>query len=915
MNTESIKNEIRNSIDSGDLEEALEMIAIHEKELLEDSEFDEILASLNIYAGNFIEASKMLEQLTKKTPNSDIYYNLAYVKKMLGCSSDAVVYNAMSTLLSDDEEQNSELIQLYDDSPIEKEMFDVVRNSPKRMYIILSSNYFGNIYQRTHHIAFSLSKMGQEVAYINPAQQKKVSTSIDLPLLEKDIESSKYYVEGVEVYQPFSYKLNGEILGDSTGEILQQLMNRSTLEIVVIAYLPEYIHILKQLDKEYFLIYDCVDDHSSDEAFWGSAGAHYDEQEMMDYADAITATASALYLQRAVIERRKNVYMSRNAVDESDFVIPEDDICPEDLAKIPSPRICYIGALYNWFDIDLFMETVIKNPEISFVVIGFGNQIFNEIPSNLHYLGAKEYGEIKRYLKHIDIGIIPFRVDTDVIVCCDAIKTYEYLMSNKPVITTMMPENSIQKPYNALVRDSDEFTAAIKMHLTQVVDRKVVDDFIVENNWNQRASLFMQIVNGDIESFETESVLNKMQLEFQSAYERYNHPVINAVYAMTLWNDKPARAYDIFESEYFAFPESRYAARQYFCALLANNEIERLVEALISADYLRVEQKCELAYRKDNGDESVLRYIIAHFLRVDNIYPEKLNKRYIAYLLKAYVCHTRNMKEDAYRALERYLVSSGGDESMARTRAGELMKSPLFLFLAGKILTLLGETDEAKIYENELASIKEAFGYGDEKNTKRIWENYFRNYWEQRMGKEQTTVHYKMIIDNLPTEIVETIQDLNLSICDAGCALGQGTGMLAGFFPDNTISGFDFSHNAITRAKQLYPEIDFYEDDFYNLQLRHDVTISSHTLEHFSKPFDILLKLMNMTDRYIVILVPIEKESSMDEFHEYAFTKEDFIDVIGDFKLVYYLEIKLNQIGRRVTLDRHILSVYERVSF
>jgi len=39
----------------------------------------------------------------------------------------------------------------------------------------------------------------------------------------------------------------------------------------------------------------------------------------MDRADAITTTATSLYLQRVAIEGRKNVFLSRNAVNEEDF--------------------------------------------------------------------------------------------------------------------------------------------------------------------------------------------------------------------------------------------------------------------------------------------------------------------------------------------------------------------------------------------------------------------------------------------------------------------------------------------------------------------------------------------------------------------------------------------------------------------
>ncbi|WDC83275.1 hypothetical protein PL321_10845 [Caloramator sp. mosi_1] len=76
----------------------------------------------------------------------------------------------------------------------------------------------------------------------------------------------------------------------------------------------------------------------------------------MDIADAITTTATSLFLQRVSIEGRKNVYLSRNAVNESDFILNKEISIPDDLINIPEPRIVYTGAIYNWFDVELFIK-------------------------------------------------------------------------------------------------------------------------------------------------------------------------------------------------------------------------------------------------------------------------------------------------------------------------------------------------------------------------------------------------------------------------------------------------------------------------------------------------------------------------------------------------------------------------------
>lgn len=141
-------------------------------------------------------------------------------------------------------------------------------------------------------------------------------------------------------------------------------------------------------------------------------------------------------------------------------------------------------------------------------------------------------------------------------------------------------------------------------------------------------------------------------------------------------------------------------------------------------------------------------------------------------------------------------------------------------------------------------------------NSQEYWERRFSTDWEALGGRQQSRSFMDLLVKYLPASVAEEIEAGSLSILDCGCALGDGTAVLAAEFPRSRVSGFDFSPEAMDAARKAHPGVDFFVSDFETLDRSADVLVVSHCLEHLSRPVSALRHLASRARRYLLVLVP-----------------------------------------------------------
>lgn len=197
-------------------------------------------------------------------------------------------------------------------------------------------------------------------------------------------------------------------------------------------------------------------------------------------------------------------------------------------------------------------------------------------------------------------------------------------------------------------------------------------------------------------------------------------------------------------------------------------------------------------------------------------------------------------------------------------------------------------------------------------NNKEYWDDLLADNNEKR--ENQTSFFAELAINNLPKWISEDIEDGKMTICDAGCAQGEGTKIWSEQFPNNQTVGIDFSSNAINCAKEKYSECKFQVENIKELSESFDVIFSSNVLEHFYNSSKMIEHLVLHSDKYCILLLPFREYYTVSEHFSY-FDFQSFPLKIGEkYELCYFKPMTMVGEQEKYWFGEQILVVYGKSS-
>lgn len=248
---------------------------------------------------------------------------------------------------------------------------------------------------------------------------------------------------------------------------------------------------------EKLLVYDCVDEHSGFHSIMQNNLVSRQRQVMfamekivLSRADIVFTTARRLYSNKK--EYNRNTYLVPNACDSAHFsrALSKDTEIPAGMKPIKHPIIGFYGLLdRNKINIGLIMDTALKYPEYSVVLVGPKNINTKKLESikNIFLLGEVPYGQLPNYLKGFDAAIIPFK-HNDAIENTNPVKLYEYLAAGRPVVCTDFPEARAFKDVLRIAGEDSEFVdlipAALNENSEELVNKRLAA--VKEHSWDNR---------------------------------------------------------------------------------------------------------------------------------------------------------------------------------------------------------------------------------------------------------------------------------------------------------------------------------------------------------------------------------------------------------------------------------------------
>ena len=176
-------------------------------------------------------------------------------------------------------------------------------------------------------------------------------------------------------------------------------------------------------------------------------------------------------------------------------------------------------------------------------------------------------------------------------------------------------------------------------------------------------------------------------------------------------------------------------------------------------------------------------------------------------------------------------------------------------------------------------------------NSKNYWDFRFKTKdWQNNFGDEQTLHFYTLLLNGIPEALQEEMSTNAYSVLDFGCAQGEGTNFFAKMLSKTKLTDIDFSYEAIRIAKEKHINVSFICEDLMNsdtLSSKFDIVISSNTLEHFYKPWEVLSKLTTKATKHVIVLVPFDQPGIPNDEHFYSFNYGNIPNIINNFTLTF----------------------------
>jgi UDP-galactopyranose mutase len=203
------------------------------------------------------------------------------------------------------------------------------------------------------------------------------------------------------------------------------------------------------------VVFDCMDDLSG---FAFAPRALRDlEEELLDRADVVFTGGRSLYEAKRLLH--PSVHAFPSSVDVQHFARGRlRGADPQDQAAIGSPRIGFYGVIDERVDLALIEGVADARRDWQLVLVGPVLKIDpGDLPraDNIHWLGAKDYDSLPRYLAGWDVAMMPFARNRSTQFISPT-KTLEYLAGGKPVVSTSIRD--VVRPYgeDGIVRIADD---------------------------------------------------------------------------------------------------------------------------------------------------------------------------------------------------------------------------------------------------------------------------------------------------------------------------------------------------------------------------------------------------------------------------------------------------------------------------
>ena len=235
---------------------------------------------------------------------------------------------------------------------------------------------------------------------------------------------------------------------------------------------PNMVDLIKEIPRPSLQIYHVVDEYSAYSAVTPSRRQRLSqiEEKMMTMADMVIVVSENLY--KAKSASHPQTHLVANGVDYQAYTeaLAHAEI-PDVLARIPPPRLGYIGLIGDKLDLAMLRMLAEKNPCWSLIFLGEARApqqadswaALQTLP-NVHYLGTVSAHQVPNYVKGFEVGLMPYKQNRHA-EHISPLKLYDYLAAGIPIAATNIPATRDFGQYVQLADSVDDFQRAVQAAL------------------------------------------------------------------------------------------------------------------------------------------------------------------------------------------------------------------------------------------------------------------------------------------------------------------------------------------------------------------------------------------------------------------------------------------------------------------
>ncbi len=217
-------------------------------------------------------------------------------------------------------------------------------------------------------------------------------------------------------------------------------------------------------------------------------------EEIINKSDMIVTTSELLKKEIKSINPNKKTIIISNGVDIDYFKQNEDLIRFNKNKKI----IGFLGAIYEWIDLEMIFKIAKKIPDKDFWLIGPISKenkiLLNKKPKNVTFYGKVAYKEVSSFINAFDVALIPFKSGI-IADSTDPVKLYEYFALGKPVVSSRLKE---MEKYNdsgllKIADNEDEYVNAIEFFIesNEIFKQNERIKIAEANSWKNKVKSFL----------------------------------------------------------------------------------------------------------------------------------------------------------------------------------------------------------------------------------------------------------------------------------------------------------------------------------------------------------------------------------------------------------------------------------------